>query len=954
MDCNKVRQTFIDFFKDKCNHTFVPSSSCIPHEDPTLLFANAGMNQFKPIFLGQVNPKSEQAKLERAVNSQKCIRAGGKHNDLDDVGKDTYHHTFFEMLGNWSFSNYFKKEAITWAWELLTEVYKLDKERLYVTYFRGDPSKNLEEDTEAKNLWLQFLPAERVLPFGMKENFWEMGDQGPCGPCSEIHYDKIPGRNGAPFVNADDPTLIEIWNLVFIQFNREADKSLRPLPNKHVDTGMGLERLTSIIQKVPTNYDTDIFAPIFKAIQEVTGYPHAYGGKVGKDDPDQVDMAYRVIGDHIRTLTFSISDGAVPDVDGRGQVLRRILRRAVRYGKQKLNAPSGFFTKLVDVVIDNFGGFYPELRRKPDHIKFVLQREEEIFNKTLERGIIEFEKIVKNLNGSTVIPGQSAHYLSSRYGFPIDLTTLMAAEKSLTVDTAECERIAEKEAEYNRQRQKQKKSSMVLGAEAVSILNGKKIPHTDDSHKYEQKEIKSTVRAIWNNSTFLESITKKDNEKDLIGLVLEATNFYPEQGGQIFDIGKISLEGNDKTAFEVTDCKEFGGFVIHIGYISYECEKISVGDSVDLTVDYTRRAPIMSNHTSTHMLNYAIKSVLGEFIEQRGSLVDESRLRFDFSHNKQVTVQELAKIEEIVNNLIRQQLTVYAKEVPLEGAKKINGLRAVFGEKYPDPVRVISIGKDIDEILKNPENPEWHKYSIEFCGGTHLTNTKQAEAFTIVTEEGVAAGIRRIVAVTGTDANDVYERNQSMTKKFNDALTINNGTDLNSEIKTLKESLTSNIISTTTKDQLNQTLNNLEQLSKKFAKDLVLNQTKESDSFVESLTKTLESKPQYLVEKVNLASNTTLITETIKKIQAISPLTSVMLLSPDEEKSKVTILTNVSKSELAQKGLKANEWAKVVVELLGGKGGGRPDVAQAVGSKLELLDQALQLGKSYVENISKQ
>ncbi|KAF2074628.1 hypothetical protein CYY_004067 [Polysphondylium violaceum] len=946
MDVNQIRKTFIDFFVEKAQHTFVPSSAVIPYDDPTLLFANAGMNQFKPIFLGQVNPKSEQAKLKRAANSQKCIRAGGKHNDLDDVGKDTYHHTFFEMLGNWSFGNYFKKEAIGWAWELLTEVYKLDKNRLYVTYFRGDPEKGLDEDTEAKNLWLQFLPEERVLPFGMKENFWEMGDQGPCGPCSEIHYDKVEGRNGAPFVNADDPTLIEIWNLVFIQFNREADKSLRPLPNKHVDTGMGLERLTSIIQQVPTNYDTDVFMPIFKAIQEVTGFPHPYGGKVGKDDPDQVDMAYRVIADHIRTLTFSITDGAVPSTDGRGQVLRRILRRAVRYGDQKLNAPSGFFSKLVDIVIENFGTFYPELKKNPEHIKMVLTREEEMFNKTLKKGIVEFDKMIKKTTTGT-LSAENAYFLATCYGFPIDLTTIMAEEKGFKVDIAGYEALCDAQSEIDRTRQKQKKIELTLGAEAIANLKNKDIKTTDDSFKYQQQEIQTTIKAIWDGSNYIDSLTQQGQ---LVGIVTESTNFYPEQGGQIYDVGQFSFVDDQKTVFDVKDCKVFGGYVLHIGYLSFECNKLSVSDKVELTVDYVRRSPIMSNHTSTHMVNFALRKVLGDMIDQRGSFVDNSRFRFDFSFGRGMTREELAQIDSIVNETIAKHLPVHAKEVQLAQAKKINGLRAVFGEIYPDPVRVISIGASVDDLLANPTNPEWSNLSIEFCGGTHLTNTKQAELFTITSEEALGAGVRRIVAVTGSEATATFENNKKLEQRFNDALKLT-GSDLSKEIVALLNVLQITTLSASARMSLVETLKTLQALQRKQAKEAEGNQSQLAQSYVDSVAdKLVEKNTLVHADLINLTSNNPLITETIKKIQAKSPNTAIILVSPDEEKGKATAIAIVpTTSDVAKNGLTAKDWIAHVAQVLGGKGGGKVDVAQGVGSKLECIDDAILAARSFAE-----
>ncbi|EGG22500.1 alanyl-tRNA synthetase [Cavenderia fasciculata] len=955
---NEIRKTFIDFFSEKCQHTFVPSSSVIPHDDPTLLFANAGMNQFKPIFLGQADPRSEQAKLKRAVNSQKCIRAGGKHNDLDDVGKDTYHHTFFEMLGNWSFGDYFKKEAITWAWELLTVVYKLDKERLYASYFGGDAAKGLEADTEARDLWLQFLPAERVLPFGMKENFWEMGDTGPCGPCSEIHFDKVEGRKGAAaLVNADDPTLIEIWNNVFIQYNREADKSLRPLPNKHVDTGMGLERLTSIIQNVGTNYDTDIFMPIFAEIQKVTGYPHPYGGKVGSDDPEQVDMAYRVIADHIRTLSFSIADGAVPSSEGRGQVLRRILRRAVRYGKQKLNAPSGFFAKLVDIVVQNFGDFFPELRNRPQHIVSVLEREEKMFARALDRGIVEFDRMVDKVKqqGSKVFPASNAWYLYSSFGFPIDLTKLMVDEKGLELDMDGYQKLADEDAERGRLRQRSKKTEMNMQAEPISILQGDGVKPTIDSHKYEQKEIETVVKAIYDGKVFVNSLESTDTTRNTVyGIVLESTNFYPEQGGQIYDIGNINSVVDQTTIFNVSDCKVFGGYVVHIGYITADAAAIKVGDKVELTVDYTRRSPIMSNHTSTHMINFALRNVLGDNVEQRGSLVDDSKLRFDFSNDRGMTRQEIIKVDQIVNDLIAKELPVSCKEVDLARAKTINGLRAVFGEVYPDPVRVVSVGKSVDELLANPTNPEWTQYSIEFCGGTHINNSKDAEYFAITSEEALAAGIRRVVAVTGSDATVVFENNKKLQARFQEATKFT-GKELKDAIPTLTALLNEHQgkISASKKFELVEILSSIQELAKKQYKEEEANLIKEAQVLVDQISNQLvESKSPIYVGTINAGLSNTLMSDSIKSIQKKCPDTSVLLISKDEEKGKICVISIVPKGSTAEtKGLKANDWVVKVSAALGGKGGGKPDVAQGAGTDIAKIDEALEFAKSFAQKL---
>ncbi|KAJ2989883.1 Alanine--tRNA ligase, partial [Globomyces sp. JEL0801] len=577
----RVRNTFTDYFKIN-NHSLVPSSSTIPHQDPTLLFANSGMNQFKPIFQGTVDPLSDLAKLNRAANSQKCIRAGGKHNDLEDVGRDTYHHTFFEMLGNWSFGDYFKLEAIHMAWELLTVVYGLPKENLYVTYFEGmstnltlgDASLGLAPDLEAKQMWLDVgVPEDHILPGNAKDNFWEMGDQGPCGPCSELHFDRIGGRNARDLVNMDDPDVIEIWNLVFMQFNREADRSLKPLPNKHIDTGMGLERLVSILQDKRSNYDTDVFTGIFSRIQELTG-ARAYSGKLGAEDVDGIDTAYRVIADHVRTLTFAISDNGIPSNEGRGYVLRRILRRGARYARKKFNVNIGsFFSSLVDTVISEMGEAFPEITKRVDDLKEILDEEEKSFAKTLDRGEKLFENYLSKLksSGSTKMAGSDVWKLYDTYGFPVDLTRLMAEENGLEVDEVEFER------EMLLAKEKSKKLKVVEGkvvaldVHALGAIEKKGILPTNDSFKYGFEDIKSKIQAIYYEGKFVDSINA-DDTNERFGIILDQTCFYAEQGGQQYDIGNLSIDGI--VDFNVEDVQIFGGYVLHIGYLKYGSIKL--------------------------------------------------------------------------------------------------------------------------------------------------------------------------------------------------------------------------------------------------------------------------------------------------------------------------------------------------------------------------------------------
>lgn len=589
----------------------------------------AGMNQYKPIFLGTVDPNSDMAKLKRACNTQKCIRAGGKHNDLDDVGKDNYHHTFFEMLGNWSFGDYFKEEAIGMAWELLTTVYKLPPEQLYASYFGGDEKLGLPADEESKKIWLKYLPENRVLPFGSKDNFWEMGEQGPCGPSSEIHFDRIGGREVADLVNMDDPNVLEIWNVVFIQFNREADGSLKPLPSKHVDTGAGLERVTSILQGKRSNYATDIFAPIFDAIQKATGHPEPYTDKIGQADVGNKDMAYRVVADHIRTLCFAIADGSRPGNEGREYVLRRVLRRGVRYGRQTLGGPEGFFSSLVDTVVDTMGDAYPELRKNKDQIKEIIRDEEASFSRTLVRGLEQFKKAAEAATDNQ-ISGKDAFVLWDTFGFPPDLTQLMAEEAGMTVDMKGFEIALEEAKEISRASAKKGgASTLKFEAEATAWLGSKNIPYTEDSHKYSQKNVESKIQAILTKDGFVES-TVGIPTGEHIGLVMEKTPFYAEAGGQVADTGVIVSKTSDLN-LDVEDVVYAAGYVLH--HTTTTSTPISVGEEVTAKVDYERRNRIAPNHTFTHVLNYALRKVLGDHVDQRGSIVMPDKLRFDFTNN---------------------------------------------------------------------------------------------------------------------------------------------------------------------------------------------------------------------------------------------------------------------------------------------------------------------------------
>jgi alanyl-tRNA synthetase len=1006
---DQVRSQFIDFFRSK-GHTFVPSSPVVPVDDPTLLFTNAGMNQFKPIFLGQADPTSELGRLKRAVNSQKCIRAGGKHNDLEDVGKDTYHHTFFEMLGNWSFGDYFKVESIGWGMELLTEVFGIPKDRLYATYFGGDPESGLEPDLEARDIWLQHLPASHVLPGSMKDNFWEMGETGPCGPCSEIHYDRVGGRDAASLVNAGDPDVIEIWNHVFIQFNREDDRSLRPLPAKHIDTGMGFERLVSVLQNKRSNYDTDVFAPIFAAIERVTG-ARPYMGRLGDADKDRVDTAYRVIADHIRTLTFAITDGAVPSNEGRGYVLRRILRRAVRFGRQMLGARTGFFSQLVPVVVDRMGHAFPELTKDPQRVAAIILEEEESFGRTLDRGVGLFDEACaraitagvlkpgiagrktqvsqRRKDGEVivelaaldtvgaqgpeilevpmravrpqwiqhvfqrppVISGEDVFKLYDTYGFPVDLTNLMAEERGLQVDHAGFERLMNEAKEKARAAGKfsAQQEGVALSGEAVAQLRAMGIDATLDGDKYGTRDIRATVRAIYNGANFDENATAAGTLRP-IGLVLDRTNFYAEMGGQEADTGRIlvtrdtrSAGGSEGGEFRVEHVAAYGGYVLHVGRVVRG--EIRVGDDVQLFVDQQRRGAIMSNHTATHLLNWALRETLGSGVDQKGSLVAPDRLRFDFSHSKPVSPTELSAIEQLVREKIAADLPVYADAAPLNLARNITGLRAVFGEAYPDPVRVVSIGVPVSKLLDDTKNPEWQKYSIEFCGGTHVASTKEIAAFALTEEEAVAKGIRRVVALTGVAAIAAEQAADNAAQRIEAAASLPPA-ELAPAINAITAELGALTMPAARKAQLRAKLAELQEKVKAAQKQASANLIAEVVSVARRLGESAAASMQEIVvNSVEAGSDRAALQAALDAVMKAAPRAAVMLFSRDTDSGKVNIIAGVPDA-LVKRGLNAGEWVRAAAEACGGKGGGKPHAAQGGGTDLSKVKAAMDVAET--------
>jgi len=947
-----IRQSFIDFFVKKHEHTFVPSSSVVPHEDPTLLFANAGMNQYKSIFLGTVDPNSDFSKLKRAVNSQKCIRAGGKHNDLDDVGKDVYHHTFFEMLGNWSFGDFFKKEAISWAWELLTEEWGLEKDRFYATYFGG--IDGVPADDEARQFWIDAgIAPERVMPFGMKDNFWEMGDTGPCGPCSELHYDRIGGRDASHLVNMDVPDVLEVWNLVFIQFNREADGSLVPLPSQHVDTGMGLERIVSVIQSKMSNYDTDIFTPFFEEIQKATGV-RAYTGLVGDDDKDGLDMAYRVLADHIRTLSVAIADGGRPDNVGRGYVLRRILRRAVRYGTESFNCKPGFFASLVDVVVDTLGDAFPSLKNDPQLIKDLINEEEAQFLKTLARGRKLFNRAADKSDGTT-LAGDVAWRLYDTYGFPLDLTVLMAEERKLAIDMEGYNAAKLHAQEIARAKGSGGEDLCSLDVHALDELKQKGFQETDQSPKYVYtKEADGSyafppctakVVGLRMNKTFVDEVPGGNR----CGVLLDKTSFYAEQGGQIYDTGYLNKEDDQDVEFAVADVQVHGSYVIHIGNLE---GTLKVGDVVKCNIDEAARRTTMSNHTSTHVLNYALRKVLGD-ADQRGSLVTPDKLRFDFTAKGALTTEQVKQTEQIMQEVVAKKQKVFADESSLAKAKDIQGLRAIFDEVYPDPVRVVSIGYSLQDLADDPQ--AGHKTSVEFCGGTHLRNTEDIIECAIVGEEAISKGIRRIVAITGAEAQKAHAKSATLETKLNNfknevdkqkSSACLNIKSLNQQISALTDEVSESIISAWKKGTLREEMAKLKKIIAEADKAVKAEKNKKVVAQAVELA-TGAQNVAFIVEHVEDGCNSKSLNTALLQVQKNNPKLAAMFFSIDHDANKVLCLCQVPKDMVSEKGLKANEWMKSVAGVIGGKGGGKELSAQGSGDQITGVDQAMEIAKEF-------
>ncbi|MBB6109625.1 alanyl-tRNA synthetase [Mucilaginibacter lappiensis] len=900
MTATEIRQAFLDFFVSK-GHIIVPSAPIVIKNDPTLMFTNAGMNQFKDIFLGEA-----PAKAPRAADTQRCLRVSGKHNDLEEVGIDTYHHTMFEMLGNWSFGDYFKKEAIAWGWELLTEVYKLPKDRLYITYFEGDDKEGLEKDTESHELWKALVAEDHILRGNKKDNFWEMGETGPCGPCSEIHYDSRPDSeraeiDGATLVNADHDQVIEIWNIVFMQFNRLKGGALQPLPAKHVDTGMGFERLVRVLQGKSSNYDTDVFQPMIQFIADKSGKQYNSKSKPGDADWNEA-VAMRVLADHIRAISFAIADGQLPSNNKAGYVIRRILRRAVRYSYQYLGFKEPFLNQLVHLLADQFKGVFDNLYSQKDFVQKVVLEEEVSFLRTLEKGITLFEDLIKdhnskihesgsvsyvsgfgeeNVTNKNVIPGLFAFVLNDTHGFPIDLTELMAREKGFTVN------MVEYEAALQEQKTRSRAASVVDTGDWVVLRDNDNVEFTG----YDETETVAHVVKY-------RKVTAKGKEQYQI--VLDKTPFYAESGGQVGDRGELVFP--DGEIVKVTDTKKENGLIVH--FVDKLPEDID--DALTAIVDPALRSQTNSNHSATHLLHAAMKQVLGSHVNQKGSLVNSDYLRFDFSHFAKVTDEELAQIEAIVNQKVRENIPLKEERSVLYAEAITSGVTALFGEKYGEYVRVITFEDT---------------FSKELCGGTHVKATGQIGFFKIVAESAVAAGVRRIEAITGVAA-EVYITNQ------------------NQLIDQLKELLKN------PKD-LAKSVESLLDENAKLKKEIEKSILEKSSGLKNELAQKVESINgiNFIAQKVALPN-----AEAVKNLayQLKDIVTDLFLVLAADFDGKPSLTVMIAENLVKEKGLNAGNIVRELAKEIKGGGGGQPFFATAGGSDASGLDAALAKAKSFV------
>ncbi len=854
MKSGEIREKFLKFFEQR-DHKIYPSSSLIPKDDPTLLFANAGMNQFKDVILGKKKPEHK-----RAASCQKCIRVSGKHNDLEEVGKDTTHHTFFEMLGNWSFGDYFKKDAIIYAWEFLTEVCRLPKDRLWASVFR--------DDDEAERLWYKHTDIKkgRVLRFDEKENFWEMGEIGPCGPCSEIHYDK-----GEEYkcdrpdcgVNCPCGRFVEVWNLVFMQFNKDEKGNMTDLPAKGVDTGMGMERLTAVMQNVDSNYDTDLFLPVIRQIEKIASLPYK-----GSDRRE----SFQVIADHIRALSFAIADGAIPSNEGQGYVLRRILRRAARHGRL-LGLHKPFIYGLSSLVVDMMGKTYPELEARKEHVALVIKSEEERFEETLDSGLELFEKVAENamMEGTKTIPGEDVFKLYDTYGFPVDLTQVMAREKGLFIELGDFERLLEEQRERSREKQRTVTAEFKMPVEFA--CEGKFVG-------YEDLETKAIVQEPSTDTT----------------LLLDQTPFYAEAGGQVGDTGVI---WSDNFEFRVEDTKKAYDRIVHLGKVTKGKIEDVIDKEVSARIDVKRRNAIKRNHTATHLLHKALRETLGQHVNQSGSMVAPDRLRFDFTHFKALDEAELRKVELLVNQKIWENSPVGCSQLPIDEAKKL-GAMALFGEKYGDVVRMVEV----------------EGYSRELCGGTHVCATGEIGLFKIISETGIAAGMRRIEAVTGEAAYGLTEKQRELIE------------DLAFILKTTEENL---------RERAETLVKTSKQLEKKVKEAQKVSAKSKVEELVESSVDVNGIK--VIAHRIEAETRNDLL-ELADTIREKSKSTVGVLAGILD--GKIAFVAVVTDDLIKSKGIKAGDVVKEIAKLAGGTGGGKPHLAQGGGKDLKKLKSALE------------
>ena len=865
MTANQIRQQFFDFYKSK-DHKIVESAPIVVKNDPTLMFTNAGMNQFKDYFLGDKSPE-----VTRVADTQKCLRVSGKHNDLEEVGRDSYHHTMFEMLGNWSFGDYFKKEAINWAWELLTEEYKLDKDRIYASVFEGDKSENLDADEEAADIWKKIIPADHIIYSSKADNFWEMGDTGPCGPCSELHIDlrsdaERAAKPGRDLVNMDDPLVIEIWNLVFIQYNRKADGSLEPLPEKHIDTGMGFERLCMAIQAKTSNYDTDVFSPFIQFIEDKTSvkYTSSY------EESAKTDIAMRVIVDHLRAVSFTIADGELPSNTGAGYVIRRILRRAVRYYYSFLNVQEPFLYSMVGMLAERFADVFPELAAQTDFVSKVILEEEKSFLRTLAGGLKRIDSL-EVADGN--INGQTAFELYDTYGFPIDLTRMIAEEKGWTIDEDGFKSALAEQRERGRSDAKRETGDWHIINDSAGV----------EFVGYDENKVEG--------ANIVKHRTLKQKGKEIYQLVLDRTPFYAEGGGQVGDKGQLTIGAE---TIHVVDTKKENDLVIH--YVNKLPSDMNA--SVVATINSTKRALTEKNHSATHLLHAALRDVLGTHVQQKGSLVKDEYLRFDFSHFQKMTDEEVAKVETMVNQKIRANISLQEdRSIPIKQAQEA-GAMMLFGEKYGDAVRMITFDPS---------------YSRELCGGCHVDSTGQIGYFKLTSESGIAAGVRRIEAITADAAENYINENLAELNDIkqlfkNPKHTVKNVADLQEENKDLKKQI--------------------EQLMAAQASGMKTNLVVGAEDvngvkFVSSKLTGIDSK-----SAKTLATN------------VLTDIGDGVVAFGLEADGKIQLMLAIAKPLVESKGLHAGNIIREVSKAINGGGGGQPFFATAGGSNAAGLDEA--------------